>query len=143
MPAAETGRDILRPHVSNMACGFWPWIVTDNYIFKRTLKIANSKVSHDWKMCRVGVGSSQITAKLILVEITSQNQSSCVSRGTQADEGRERGRILLKLLKVLTCSGSGYQQETCFLSTLSSELKETIFSAFYLSMIKGVSFTPL
>lgn len=51
----------------------------------------------------------------------------------------KRGRILLKLLKVLTGSRSGYQHETCFLSTLSSELKETIFSAFYLGMIKEAS----
>lgn len=53
----------------------------------------------------------------------------------------KRGRILLKLLKVLTGSRSGYQHETCFLSTLSSELKETIFSAFYLGMIKEASCT--
>lgn len=38
---------LLRPHVANMACGFWPWIVSDNYIFKRTLKIANSEVRRD------------------------------------------------------------------------------------------------
>lgn len=49
---------------------------------------------------------------------------------------KERGRILLKLPKALTGSESGYQHETCFLSKLSSELKETILPAFCLSMIK-------
>lgn len=54
---------------------------------------------------------------------------------------KEKGRILLKLAKVLMGSGSGYQQETCFLCKLSSELKETILPAFSLSMIKEASCT--
>lgn len=54
---------------------------------------------------------------------------------------KERGRILLKLPKAPTGSESGYQHETCFLSKLSSELKETILPAFYLSMIKEASCT--
>lgn len=104
------------------------------------MKTAYSKVRQDWKMCCTVCGFLRQQQSSSWHK-SGHNFNLSAWAGSLRQMKKERGRILLKLPKVLTGSGSGYQHETCFLSKSSSELKETILPAFYLSMIKEASCT--
>lgn len=117
----------------------WISTATNIYLFKRSLKIANLKGRHKWKMCCTVCGLLKQQQSSSWYKSGHNFNLSAWAESLRQMEKRER--ILLKLPKVLMGSGSGYQHEIWFWPKLSSELKETTLPAFYLSMIKEASCT--